>query len=57
MCTINYTFATTVLQILFEERRKANCKRWNNGRKPQRFQFRDVAKAHVQSNKSLTQEK
>ena len=42
------TFATSVLQVLIEERRSAHRSRWNNDRAAKAFQIGDVVKAHVQ---------
>ena len=41
-------FATSVLQVLIEERRASHRARWNKNRSEQIFQVGDVVKAHVQ---------
>ena len=43
-------FATSVLQVLIEERRTAHRTRWNKNKSEQIFQVGDVVKAHVQVN-------
>ena len=41
-------FATSVLQVLIEERRTTHRTRWNNDRAAKEFKVGDVVKAHVQ---------
>ena len=42
------TFATSVLQVLIEERRAAHRDRWNKDHTSKPFEIGDVVKAHVQ---------
>ena len=44
----NSKFATSVVQILVEERREAHRLRWNKDKIEQLFELGDVVKAHVQ---------
>ena len=44
----NSKFATSVVQILVEERREAHRLRWNKDKVEQLFELGDVVKAHVQ---------
>jgi len=41
-------FATSIVQILMEERRDAHRLRWNKDKVEQPFEIGDVVKAHVQ---------
>ena len=41
-------FATSVLQVLIEERRTAHMTRWDTDRAAKEFKVGDVVKAHVQ---------
>ena len=44
----DYTFATSVLQVLIEERRTTHRERWNADNTAESFELGDVVKSHVQ---------
>ena len=51
--SIDSNFASSVLQVLIEERRTAHRDRWNSNRAAKSFHVGDVVKAHVQVNSNL----
>ena len=46
--SIDSTFATSVLQVLIEERRTAHRDQWNTKRAATRFHVGDILRAYVQ---------
>ena len=48
------TFATSILQVLIEERCTAHRTRWNNDRAAKYFNVGDIIKVHVQVQSNAT---